>query len=34
LEPFLFCLNFMDQRFHPVKNKSSKLFLLRRAHFA
>ncbi len=23
----------MDQRFHPAKNKSSKLILLKHAHF-
>ncbi len=33
LEPILFCLYLMDQRFHLGKNKSSKLTLLKHAYF-
>jgi hypothetical protein len=32
-EPFLFCLDLMDQRFHhPTKNKSSKFIFLKHAY--
>ncbi len=34
LEPILFCLDLIDQRFHPAKNKSSKFTLLKHAYFA
>ncbi len=33
LEPILFCLNVMDQRFHLAKNKSSKFTFLKHAYF-
>jgi hypothetical protein len=32
LEPFLSCLDLMDQRFHPAINKSVKLILLNHAY--
>jgi hypothetical protein len=31
LEPFMFCLYLMDQRFHSTTNKSSKFTLLKHA---
>jgi hypothetical protein len=34
LEPFLFCLDLMDQRFHPAKNKSNKFIMFKHACFA
>jgi hypothetical protein len=33
LEPILFRLYLMDQRFHLAKNKSSKFTLLKHAYF-
>jgi hypothetical protein len=33
LEPILFCLYLMDQRFHHSKNKSIKFTLLKNAYF-
>jgi len=34
LELFFFCLDIMDQRFLPPKNKSTKFILLKHAYFA